>query len=126
MLLKDRTPINLVLLYAFATADGLLLGGVLEAYVQAGLGGAIVDAAATTAVVTIAASAYGVSTKRDLTNLRGVLTIGLFALLGTHRRVFCTPSGVPTRRRGNRSPPLHRIHHAGHAASRTNARRRRR
>ncbi len=81
-LLKERTPLNLVLLYAFATADGLLLGGILEEYVQAGLGGAIVDAAGTTAVVTLAASAYGVSTKRDLTKLRGILTIGLFALLG--------------------------------------------
>jgi modulator of FtsH protease len=81
-LLKERTPLNLVLLYAFATADGLLLGGILEEYVQAGLGGAIVVAASTTAVVTLVASAYGVSTKRDLTNLRGILTIGLFALLG--------------------------------------------
>jgi modulator of FtsH protease len=81
-LLKDRTPLNLVLLYAFATADGLLLGGILEEYVQAGLGGAIVDAAGTTAVVILAASAYGVSTKRDLTKLSGILTIGLFALLG--------------------------------------------
>jgi modulator of FtsH protease len=82
LLLKDRTPLNLVLLYAFATADGLLLGGILEEYVRAGLGGAIVVAAGTTAVVTLVASAYGVSTKRDLTNLRGILTIGLFALLG--------------------------------------------
>jgi modulator of FtsH protease len=82
LVLKERTPLNLVLLYAFATAEGLLLGGILEEYVQAGLGGAIVAAAGTTAVVTIAASAYGVTTRRDLTNLRGILTIGLFALLG--------------------------------------------
>jgi modulator of FtsH protease len=82
MLLKERSPLNLILLYAFATADGLLLGGVLEEYVQAGLGGAIVDAAGTTAVVTLAASAYGVRTRRDLSSLGGILTIGLFALLG--------------------------------------------
>lgn len=82
LLLKERTPLNLVLLYAFAAAEGLLLGGILEEYVRAGLGGAIVDAAGTTAVVTLAASAYGVRTRRDLTNLRGILTIGLFALLG--------------------------------------------
>jgi modulator of FtsH protease len=81
LVLKERTPLNLVLLYAFATAEGLLLGGILEQYVRAGLGGAIVDAAGTTAVVTLAASAYGVTTKRDLTKLAGVLTIGLFALL---------------------------------------------
>jgi modulator of FtsH protease len=82
LLLKERTPLNLILLYAFATAEGLLLGGILEEYVQAGLGGAIVAAAGTTAVVTIAASAYGATTRRDLTTLRGILTIGLFALLG--------------------------------------------
>jgi modulator of FtsH protease len=80
--LKERTPLNLILLYTFATAEGLLLGGILEQYVQAGLGGAIVDAAATTAVVTLAASAYGVGTKRDLTKFTAILTIGLFALLG--------------------------------------------
>ena len=57
LLLKERTPLNLILLYAFATAEGLLLGGILEEYVRAGLGGAIVAAAGTTAVVTIAASA---------------------------------------------------------------------
>ena len=80
--LKERSPLNLVLLYTFATADGLLLGGILEEYTQAGLGGAIVDAAGTTAVVTLMASAYGVNTKRDLTKFTGILTIGLFALLG--------------------------------------------
>ena len=82
LLLKKRTPLNLVLLYAFTAAEGLLLGGILEEYIQAGLGGAIIDAAGTTAVVTLAASAYGVGTKRDLSNLRGILAIGLFALLG--------------------------------------------
>jgi modulator of FtsH protease len=82
LLLKERTPLNLILLYAFATAEGLLLGGILEEYVQAGLGGAVIAAAGTTAVVTLAASAYGVTTRRDLTHLSGVLTIGLFALLG--------------------------------------------
>ena len=81
MLLKEQTPLNLVLLYAFATADGVLLGGILEEYVQAGLGGAIVDAAGTTAAVTLAASAFGVSTKRDLSKLGSALTIALFALL---------------------------------------------
>jgi modulator of FtsH protease len=82
LLLKERTPLNLILLYVFATAEGLLLGGILEQYIQAGLGGAIVDAAATTAAVTLAASAYGINTKRDLTKLAGILTIGLFALIG--------------------------------------------
>jgi len=82
MLLKDHAPLNLTLMYAFATADGLVLGGILEDYVQAGLGGAIVDAAGTTAVVTLVASVYGITTKCDLRGLSGILTIGLLALLG--------------------------------------------
>ena len=59
------------------------LAGILERYGPSRRpGGAIVAAVGTTAVVTVAASAYGVSTGRDLTNLGGILTLGLFALLG--------------------------------------------
>src|SRR5579871_2318403 len=80
-LLKEQTPVNLILLYVFATADGILLSGILDAYVQAGMGGAIVDAAGTTAVVTLGASMYGISTHRDLCRLGSIFTIALFALL---------------------------------------------
>jgi modulator of FtsH protease len=80
-LLKESSPINLILLYTFATMEGILLSGILDAYVQVGLGGAVIDAAGTTAVVTLGASAYGITTRRDLSKLRGAFTIALLALL---------------------------------------------
>src|SRR5438132_7370142 len=63
--LRERAPWNLALLYGFATFEGLALGLILEAYVALGLGGAVFNAAATTAAVTLAAGAYGYTTKRD-------------------------------------------------------------
>jgi modulator of FtsH protease len=79
---KDRTPLNLVLLYAFATFEGIFLGQILEAYVRAGLGAVVLNAAAVTAGVTLIAGAYGYTTKRDLSGLGSVLFIGLLAVIG--------------------------------------------
>src|SRR5438045_4621542 len=75
--LRDRSPLNLALLYAFATFEGMALGLILEAYVAQGLGGAVFNAAATTAAVTLAAGAYGYTPKRDLSGLGGILLVGL-------------------------------------------------
>ena len=47
--LRERSPLNLGLLYAFATFEGMLLGLILEAYVARGLGEVLLNAAATTA-----------------------------------------------------------------------------
>ncbi len=47
--LKERSPLNLGLLYAFATFEGMLLGLILDAYVARGLGGVVLNAAGTTA-----------------------------------------------------------------------------
>jgi modulator of FtsH protease len=79
--LKDRSPLNLGLLYAFATFEGMALGLILEAYIARGLGGVVVNAAATTAAVTLAAGAYGYTTKRDLSGLGGILFIGLIGVV---------------------------------------------
>jgi modulator of FtsH protease len=79
--LRDRSPLNLGLLYAFATFEGMALGLILEAYVAQGLGGVVLNAAATTAAVTLAAGAYGYTTKRDLTGLGGILFIGLIGVV---------------------------------------------
>src|SRR5438132_13731037 len=64
--LRERSPLNLGLLYAFATFEALALGLILDAYVAQGLGGVVLNAAGTTAAVTLAAGAYGYTTKRDL------------------------------------------------------------
>ena len=79
---KDRTPLNLVLLYAFAVLEGIFLGQVLETYLRAGLSRIVLDAAAVTAGVSVVAGAYGYTTKRDLTALGSVLFIGLLAVIG--------------------------------------------
>ncbi len=79
--LRERAPLNLALLYGFATFEGMALGLILEAYVARGLGGAVFNAAATTAAVTLAAGAYGYTTKRDLSGLGGILLVGLIGVV---------------------------------------------
>lgn len=79
--LRDRSPLNLALLYAFATFEGMALGLILESYVARGLGGVVLNAAATTAAVTLAAGAYGYATKRDLSGLGSILFIGLIGVV---------------------------------------------
>jgi modulator of FtsH protease len=79
--LRERSPLNLGLLYAFATFEGMALGLILEAYIARGLGGVVLNAAATTAAVTFAAGAYGYTTKRDLSGLGGILFVGLIGVV---------------------------------------------
>src|ERR1700730_3404768 len=69
--LRERSPLNLGLLYAFATFEGMALGLILEAYIASGLGTVVLNAAATTAAVTLAAGVYGYTPTRHLTALRG-------------------------------------------------------
>jgi len=71
--LRERSPLNLGLLYGFATFEGMLLGLILEAYVAQGLGGVVLNEASTTAAVTLAAGAYGYNTKRDLSCIWGIM-----------------------------------------------------
>src|ERR1700737_1420316 len=79
--LRERSPLNLGLLYGFATFEGMALGLILEAYVASGLGSVVLNAAATTAAITLAAGAYGYTTKRDLTGLGGILFVGLIGVI---------------------------------------------
>ena len=78
---REKSPANLWLMYAFATFEGIALGLIVERYVARGLGGAVLNAAATTGVVTLAAGAYGYTTKRDLSGLGGILLVGLIAVI---------------------------------------------
>jgi FtsH-binding integral membrane protein len=78
---RERSPLNLALLYAFATFEGLALGLILESYITSGLASVVLDAALTTAAITLAAGAYGYTTKRDLSGLGGILSVGLVGLL---------------------------------------------
>src|ERR1700736_523388 len=79
---KDRTPLNLILLYTFAVLEGVFLGQVLDSYISAGLSRVVLDAAVVTAGVSLVAGGYGYTTKRDLTALGSVLFIGLLVVIG--------------------------------------------
>ncbi len=72
-----RTPLNLALLYSFAVCEGVVLGAILQNYAAAGYGGIAIDAAATTAVVTLATAFLGLRINRDL----GFMRAGLFGCL---------------------------------------------
>jgi modulator of FtsH protease len=79
--LRERSPINLALLYGFATFEGMLLGLILDAYVARGMGGVVLNAAMTTAAVALAAGTYGYTTKRDLSGMGGFLFVGLLGVI---------------------------------------------
>src|SRR3972149_2793560 len=63
--LRERSPLNLRLLYAFATLEGMALGVVLDSLIARGLSGAVLHAEATTADLTLVAGAYGATTRQD-------------------------------------------------------------
>jgi modulator of FtsH protease len=78
---RERSPLNLALLYAFAMFEGLALGVILESYITNGLASVVLDAALTTAAITFAAGAYGYTTRRDLSGLGGILSVGLIGVI---------------------------------------------
>ena len=79
--LRDREGLNFVMLYAFAFVSGMTIGPIVASYAQAGAGSAILQAAATTGVMTAGLSAYALTTKRDLRAIRPLLMIALIGLL---------------------------------------------
>lgn len=81
MFLREKAPLNLALLYGFSVFEGMTLGLILESYLSRGMGSIVLNAAATTAAVTIAAGAYGYTTKRDLSGMAGLLTVGLIGVI---------------------------------------------
>lgn len=78
---REKSPVNLWLMYGFATFEGMALGLILESYIARGLGTAVLNAAATTGIVTLVAGSYGYTTKRDLSGLGGILFVGLIAVV---------------------------------------------
>ncbi len=79
--LRNREGVNFVLLYAFAFVSGATLGPLIESYINAGLGTAVLQAGAVTGGMTAALSAYGLLTKRNLAGLQPFLFIALIGLL---------------------------------------------
>jgi modulator of FtsH protease len=78
---REREGLNLILLYAFAFVSGATVGPIVASYVEAGLGGVVLQAAAVTGVMTAALAGYALVTKRNLAALQPFLFIGLIGLL---------------------------------------------
>lgn len=81
--LREKSPINLVLLYAFATFEGLLLGPILDNFLANGMSGIVLNAAAGTAGIALVTGMYGYTTKRDLSGLGSILFVGLIGVIIT-------------------------------------------
>jgi modulator of FtsH protease len=78
---KDKPGINYAVYFFVAAALGLGVGSVINAYVAAGMGGIVVDAAATTAIISLGAGYYGYTTNRDLSRLGSILFIALIGVV---------------------------------------------
>ncbi|MBV9119523.1 MAG: Bax inhibitor-1/YccA family protein [Chloroflexi bacterium] len=81
MAVRNRTPANLILLYAFATFEGMLLGPVLDSYLAQGMGNIVLDAAAGTAAVTFLAGSFGYTTRRNVSGIGGILFVALIGIV---------------------------------------------
>ncbi|MBA2448617.1 MAG: Bax inhibitor-1/YccA family protein [Chloroflexi bacterium] len=79
--LKTKPVVNLGLFYAFSVFEGMALGLIIDSYVARGLGSVVINAATTTAGLTLALGAYAWTTKRDLSGMGGYLMAGLLAVI---------------------------------------------
>jgi FtsH-binding integral membrane protein len=78
---KEKPGINVAIFFFVAAAIGLGVGSVIDTYLQRGLGGIVVDAAGTTAVIAAGAGIYGYTTNRDLSRLGSILFFGLIGVV---------------------------------------------
>jgi FtsH-binding integral membrane protein len=78
---KLSAGVALGLFYAFSVFEGMALGLIIESYIARGLGSVVLNAAVTTAGLTMALGAYAWTTKRDLTGMAPYLMGGLFAVI---------------------------------------------
>ncbi|PKF78077.1 BAX inhibitor protein [Vibrio sp. vnigr-6D03] len=77
---NKNSSMGLVFTFLFTGFMGYTLGPILNAYIGAGMGEAIVTALGGTALAFIGASAYAMTTKRDLSMLGGLM-LSLFVVL---------------------------------------------
>lgn len=87
---KNRnSSLGLVFTFLFTGFLGYTLGPILNYYTNSGLGWAIVPALGATALTFLACSAYALTTKRDLSFLRGMILAGFVILIaGTIANIF--------------------------------------
>lgn len=79
---KNRdSGLGIVFTFLFTGFLGYTLGPILNMYISHGLGDAVVTALGGTALTFLAASAYALTTKRDLSFLNGMLLAGFIVLV---------------------------------------------
>ncbi|HEV8637058.1 MAG TPA: Bax inhibitor-1/YccA family protein [Chloroflexota bacterium] len=78
---RNVPGLNLVLMYALTFLAGIALGGIVTIYVAAGAGAVVLQAAATTAVITTGLSIYGLTTRRDFSGMGAKLFFAVLALV---------------------------------------------
>jgi len=78
---KNKTPLNLVLLFAFTFMTGFTLAPTLAMFVAANMGYVIGEAFGLTAVAFAALTIFAMNTKRDFTTMGKMLFIALIILI---------------------------------------------
>jgi modulator of FtsH protease len=78
---KNKTPLNLVLLFAFTFMTGFTLAPTLAIYVAKNMGYVIGEAFGLTAVAFGVLTIFAMNTKRDFTTMGKMLFIGLIILV---------------------------------------------
>ncbi len=78
---KMGSGVALGVFYAFSVFEGMALGLIIDSYVARGMGSVVINAAATTAALTLALGSYAMTTKRDLSGMGTYLMAGLLAVI---------------------------------------------
>ena len=78
---KNKTPLNLVLLFAFTFMSGFTLSPTLAAFIAANMGYVIGEAFLLTSIAFFGLTIFAMNTKRDFTTIGKMLFISLIVLI---------------------------------------------
>ena len=79
---KNKTPLNLILLFAFTFMTGFTLSPTLFLFIAANMGYVIGEAFGLTAIAFFGLTVFAMNTKRDFTTIGKILFISLIVILG--------------------------------------------
>jgi len=78
---KNKTPLNLILLFAFTFMSGFTLSPTLAMFIAANMGYVIGEAFGLTAIAFFGLTIFAMNTKRDFTTIGKILFISLIVLI---------------------------------------------
>jgi len=78
---KNKTPLNLILLFAFTFMSGFTLAPTLAMFIAANMGYVIGEAFGLTAIAFFGLTVFAMNTKRDFTTIGKILFISLIVLI---------------------------------------------